>query len=487
VEDPAPAADPLAEIAEQKFGVKYLYPLQRYVVSNTLEGRDQIVVLPTGAGKSLCFQLPALLLPGPTLVLVPLLSLMADQMRRLSASGAPAGVLRGGLTSAERDALFAGLTGGELRILLATPEACLVPSTEERLAACRFAHFVVDEAHCVCEWGRSFRPAYRELGGLCGRLGSPCTTAFTATASPEVLADVRAQLFPGREPGLVETSPDRPNISYAVLPTLSRLHSLEGLLRGRPGPSVVFCRTRKGAERTARELALRMPERDVRFYHAGLDAAERKALEGWFLPSREGTLCATSAWGMGMDKPDIRTVVHREVPPSVEAYLQETGRAGRDGEPSRAILLFSPGDEGFPAALADETARRRSLAILGYARGAGVCRRQALLSLIGKEAPPCAGCDVCAGTAAGAPEGRAEMLAFAAAHRRRFTPREAAAVLCGVPGPAALRSFRDREPGWGLLAGWRPEDCEEALEGLIAGGGLSRVRWGPWRGRVSTA
>ncbi len=479
--------DPLAEIALRAFGVKYLYPIQRFVVSNTLEGRDQIVVLPTGSGKSLCFQLPALTLPGPTLVIMPLLALMADQLRKLEGAGSPAAALRGGLSIAEKDELFARVARGKVRILLATPEACLVPSTEARLKECCFSHFVVDEAHCVCEWGRTFRPSYRELGRLHARLGVPCVTAFTATASPEVLADVKSQLFPGRDVSLVETSPDRPNIAYSVLPVLSELHSLTELVRSLAGPALVFCRTRKGAEMTARELARRLPQRSVRFYHAGLDAAERQQGEAWFLGSRDGILCATSAYGMGVDKPDIRTVIHAQVPPSIEAYLQESGRAGRDGNPSRAILLACLDDGAHAERLADEVARRRFSRMLGYAMQADACRRTTLLSLIGQPGVACAGCDVCDGTALTSPAGAEEIVGFIRRNRRRFTPSEAAAILAGAPGPRSLRSFSDCVRGWCALSGWAAGDVETAIHALAAEGQLRIIAHGPWKGRLTSA
>ena len=469
------------------FGVKYLYPIQRFVVSNTLEGRNQIVVLPTGAGKSLCFQLPALMLPGPTLVIMPLLALMADQLRKLQGAGSPVAALRGGLSPGDKDELFAQIAQGSVRILLATPEACLVPSTEARLRACAFAHFVVDEAHCVCEWGRTFRPSYRELGGLCARLGVPCVTAFTATASPEVLADVKAQLFAGGEVRLVETSPDRPNISYSVHPTLSELHSLTALVRAGPGPVLVFCRTRKSAERTARELARRMPGRNVRFYHAGLTAPERQQGEAWFLDSWDGVLCATSAYGLGVDKPDIRTVVHAQVPPSVEAYLQESGRAGRDGKPSSAILLACPDEEKHAERISDAVARRRFDCILGYARHSGACRRNALLSLIGQPAVACSGCDICDGTARSTPEGADEIAEFVRRCRRRFTTVEAAAILAAAPGPRSIRSFHDCLRGWGALSDWDAADVETAIGALAAAGRIRIIARGPWKDRLAPA
>ncbi len=440
-------------------------------------------MLPTGAGKSLCFQVPALSLPGPTLVIVPLLSLLADQLRRLGETGANAEALRGGLTPRERRGMFSRIRAGSVRILLATPEACLVSANREPLSACRFSHIVVDEAHCISEWGKSFRPSYLQLAELCAGLGAPRLTAFTATASPRVLADVKALLFAGRDVRVVEANPDRPNIVYSVVPTLCRLRTLSRLIGERDGAAVVFCPTRKAAETTARELARRVPGREVLFYHAGLTAAGRQRVEGWFLPSSDGVLCSTSAFGLGVDKPDIRTAIHLEASPSVESYLQETGRAGRDGARAEAILLA--GDEeasGGEAGRYGSDPRRQ--AILGYATEDGRCRRQALLALIGKEAPPCSGCDVCDGSARRTPDGEKEIRDFVRGNPRRFQPALAAEILSGARGPRIIRNFLDREPGYGLLSGWEERDVEEALRVMVGSGALSRVRWGPWRGAL---
>ena len=196
--DLASLPDPLGELARTRFGVTYLYPIQRFVISNTLEGRPQIVVLPTGAGKSLCFQLPSMLLPGPTLVLMPLLSLLSDQLRKLREASAPVDALRGGLSREEKTRLFGAIRSGAVRLLLATPEACLAEPNTAELARCAFSHLVVDEAHCVSEWGESFRPAYLEVGELARRLGITMVSAFTATASAEVLGRIRVGAAGGR-------------------------------------------------------------------------------------------------------------------------------------------------------------------------------------------------------------------------------------------------------------------------------------------------
>jgi len=479
--------DPVAELAERAFGLKYLYPVQRLVIANVLEGADQIVVLPTGAGKSLCFQLPSRVLDGVTLVVVPLLSLLEDQLARCRKLDLPAEALRGGQDTGERRRIAQRAARGELCLLYTTPEALATAGVGELLRAVRVAHAVVDEAHCVAEWGPEFRPAYLELGRRLREIGAGRLSAFTATASPATLQAVRKHLFGGREPVLVQTDPDRPNLRYRFPEVLSKQRALAELLAGAGRPALVFCRSRPAAESAARLLRRRLATEEVYFYHAGLEAGERRRVESWFLRSRNGVLTATSAYGLGVDKPDIRTVVHRDVPYSVEAYLQETGRAGRDGRPAECVLLHGPEDLAFAEepGLTSELERRRYRRLLELVRDPGTCRRQALLEALGLPPPPCAGCDVCAGQAGRPAEGLPQLAAFFRRHGRRFTPRQAVQVLAGRACYEVVRDELDCYRGFGLLGGWEPEDITEALEALRASGALRLPERGFWKGRLA--
>jgi ATP-dependent DNA helicase RecQ len=468
VEEPPAQRDPVDALASERFGVQALFPYQRLVVSNILEAAGgelhdgherQLVILPTGAGKSLCFQLPAELLPGITVVVYPLRSLVADQARRLQERGIPVTVILGGQERREREQQWSRLEqedAGKSRILLSNPECLLSPAVLERLRSKSISHMVIDEAHCVVEWGETFRPSYTRLPEVMEALEPAVVTAFTATASEYVLSRLREALFPGAATHLIAGNVDRPNIAYTVRPCLSKSAALLTLLAPWPEPAsysqppsarpaLVFCATRGRCEQLSRFLRLRLGDRRIRFYHAGLSPEEKAEVEQWFFHATDAVLVATCAYGMGVDKSGIRTVIHHDLPPSVEAYLQESGRAGRDGRAAQAVLLSSPEDHGtdFRSA-ADPLRQARRERLLGYLSAPG-CRREYLLGLLGCELEACFGCDRCSGRALDEPPEQPVIIAFIRRHARRFRADQAAHILAGEHSPEI------RERGWDLL------------------------------------
>jgi ATP-dependent DNA helicase RecQ len=441
----------------------------------------QIVILPTGAGKSLCFQLPAMLLSGPTLVIYPLLSLMADQERRLRERGFAPLTLRGGQGREERDALWKKLRSGESRFIIANPEVLLTRAVAARLGEIGIVHVVIDEAHCVSEWGESFRPAYLEIGKILEAVKGPggtrpLVTAFTATASAAVLEKIERYIFASRAHRIIG-NPDRSNIRYAAQGCLLRDLAVRDLLRTNLRPAIVFCSSRTGTEKLARHLRTNvrqngLGDREIRFYHAGLSREEKTEVESWFFHSGEGVLVSTCAYGMGVDKANIRTVIHRDCPPSVEAYLQESGRAGRDGEASRAILLWGPEDEQAMRRAKTGADRDRLAGLLAYARDAVVCRREALLRLLNyegaRESPGPVCCDVCEGTARTRPREEPALLDFFRKNRLRYTPAEAAGILAASEHIA-----------------WSDSEAKQAIQLLLGDNSLRMLKNPLWKDRLT--
>ncbi|MDX2183778.1 MAG: ATP-dependent DNA helicase RecQ [Gemmatimonadaceae bacterium] len=329
------------DVLRARFGHAGFRAGQREAVAAVLDGRDALVVLPTGGGKSVCFQIPALLRDGLTVVISPLISLMKDQVDALAARGVPAAFVNSTLTAAEVADRFAQVRDGTLKLLYVAPERFELGRTAERLRDAGVSLLAVDEAHCISEWGHDFRPSYRRVRAIREALGVPQTVALTATATPAVRRDIEEQLGL-REPEIVVSGFDRANLRWHVLPTKNDAQkdaTLCALLDRVPGPAIVYASTRKAVDRVAQMLDRAGVA--ARAYHAGLDDSERHEVQDAFLSERTRAIVATNAFGMGIDKPNVRLVVHYAMPGSLEAYYQEAGRAGRDEAPSECVLLHA--------------------------------------------------------------------------------------------------------------------------------------------------
>jgi len=444
----------LSDTLKTRFNLTSLYPYQELVINNIMQAksgyRNQLVILPTGSGKSICFMLPALLLPNLTLIVYPLLSLMNDQLRRIENIGGSAVVLKGGQTTAERRTIWQALQSGTVKFILTNPETLGNPSIIRQLRPFTFSLMVIDEAHAVVQWGKSFRPSYLELPPVIRSLEPERLIAFTATASKEIIEGLAKDLFNGEKFHLIRGNPDRPNISYKVYPTLSKLHTAEMLITtGLPQPALFFCATRKRTEQFAFLLQERLPQVAIKYYHAGLAKKERDKIEKWFFAQEAALLFSTSAYGLGVDKPNIRSVVHIDLSGDIESYLQESGRGGRDGKACEAYVLLD--------------GKERASPLLEVMRGGSKCRREALLALIGFESDSCAGCDVCNQKVIKRPEGLTQILSFLRYYPLCYTQRQLIALLCGVPSESMILKGN---PFFSILNTWQPRDLKEALDKL---------------------
>ncbi|MFT3781686.1 MAG: DNA helicase RecQ [Nibricoccus sp.] len=384
------------------FGYKDFRPLQREIIDTSLAGRDVFALLPTGGGKSLCFQIPALHRTGLTVVVSPLIALMKDQVDQLQAAGIAATFLNSTLGAAEARSRLAGLHRGEWRLLYVAPERLMLDNWQENLKAWNVAAIAIDEAHCVSEWGHDFRPEYRQLAKLRELLPDVPMMALTATATERVRTDI-IKYLKLRDPAVFVASFNRPNLTYKVVPKDEPLKQIVTWVKKREDESgIVYCASRAATERVAEALAGR--GFSARAYHAGLDAEERSRNQELFLRDEVRIICATIAFGMGINKPNVRWVVHYDLPKNIEGYYQETGRAGRDGLPSDCLLLFNAGDAVKQTHFIDEItnaqeqqiARAQLRQIMHYAEDAG-CRRTELFEYFGEKFPldNCGACDNC--------------------------------------------------------------------------------------------
>ncbi len=394
--------DDLQLTLKTTFGYNAFRPLQREIIDTALAGRDVFALLPTGGGKSLCFQLPALHRDGLTVVVSPLIALMKDQVDQLQAAGVAATYLNSSVGADEARSRLRGLHRGEWRLLYVAPERLMLDGWKENLVSWKVTALAIDEAHCVSEWGHDFRPEYRQIARLRTLLPDVPVMALTATATERVRADIVQQLQL-RDPAVFVASFNRPNLTYRVLAKDQPLKQIIDFVRKREEESgIIYCASRATTERTAEALAGR--GFSARPYHAGLDAEERSRNQEAFLRDDVKIICATIAFGMGINKPNVRWVIHHDLPKNIEGYYQETGRAGRDGLPGDCLLLFSGGDAAkqthFIEEITDEheknVARAQLRQIMHYAESAG-CRRGELLDYFGETFPSdnCGACDNC--------------------------------------------------------------------------------------------
>ena len=491
--------------AKNSFGINYLYPWQRIVIANILdavkskelstfyqnqvengqltkeelneiiydqdgnERGKQIVLLPTGAGKSLCFLVPSILINGPTLILYPLLALMSDQQRRMEEGNMEIVVFKGQQSNEQRKGNFEKLKNGA-KVILANPEVLQSESLLEEIAKFNIKHIAIDEAHCVSEWGDTFRPAYTTVGNIIKKLGNPVVTAFTATASPTVLERISQIMFDGNA-HIVQSDSDRPNIIYHVVKTASKEKTALEYAEKSEKPLIVFCSTRKRAENLSKTFAEYFGYDKVKFYHAGLEKSEKDKIEKWFFPKDDAILCSTCAFGMGVDKKNIRTVIHLDPPPTAESYIQEAGRGGRDGKTSNAILLWSY-ENKLSALKHPENSRERVL--YKFAESTD-CRRQILLDALGGEQAVCSGCDNCFGTSIHYAQDEKIALKFIKRFNKNFSLDELETELQSVFNKINFQNNK--------LRYWEFSDMRQIIKSLLMQEKIKVCKF-PWKDKV---
>ncbi|KAB7688630.1 ATP-dependent DNA helicase RecQ [Plesiomonas shigelloides] len=401
VAEVSPAPSAAAQVLRDVFGYQSFRPGQAAIIERVLHGRDNLVIMPTGGGKSLCYQVPALLLPGLTLVISPLISLMKDQVDQLRANGVAAACLNSTLSREEQLQVMQDARSGVLKLLYVSPERLLTGGLQQQLAQWPLSLLAVDEAHCISQWGHDFRPEYRALGEIKQRFPQLPVMALTATADDTTRQDIVRHLAL-TDYDLHLGSFDRPNIRYTLVEKFKPAEQLLRYVQEQRGKSgIIYCNSRTKVEDTAQRLKAR--GLSAAAYHAGLTTERRSDVQEAFQRDDLQIVVATVAFGMGINKPNVRFVVHFDIPRNIESYYQETGRAGRDGLPAEAVLFFDPADMVWLRRMLEEKepgpvrdVETHKLNAMGAFAEAQTCRRLVLLNYFGESRQePCGNCDIC--------------------------------------------------------------------------------------------